>query len=293
MQGQYISMSISFTVLFVSHTFLHPFQNYFLHWRGVRSATLHALSAMGFHLDGKSRDVDIANLSGSVGGAVGGILTVVGLALIPFTFGASIALTATGIGLGVAGGVTSGGAVITDITVNCKSRKDFDNLIAIDCEATAQMQSRLSALQDVAARFTTWTSNIPGCAVPDEVMHFLRIAKALVGVGLGINSGIKNVVMASKIVGAAVESATEGVSLGKTGGVGAKAASAGVRTVSGAAVGLAAVGLAVDVAMIGYLSHRIHTGSKSSRAAEIRRISRTLQQELDTLQDISNALMAQ
>ena len=271
------------------------------------------------NLEGKSRVVDIANLSGSVGGAVGGTLTVAGLALIPFTFGASVALTVSGLGLSVVGAVTSGGALITNITVDVNSRKDFDNLIAIDCSATARMQDRLRELQDVAAQFTTWTSRSPGFVVTDKVMHTLRATKSLVGCGRGINSGIKNVCMASKVAcaatesakegvrlsktgvagakaastfaGAAVESATEGVTLCKTGDIGAKLASAGVKTVSKATMGLAAVGVAADIAMIAYFSHRIYTGSKSSRAAEIRRIRRLLKGELSTLQDVHNTLV--
>ncbi|KAL0146539.1 hypothetical protein M9458_058170 [Cirrhinus mrigala] len=45
-------------------------------------------------------------LSGSVIGAAGGITTVVGAILAPFTFGASLTVTGVGVGVGVAGGVT-------------------------------------------------------------------------------------------------------------------------------------------------------------------------------------------
>ena len=48
----------------------------------------------------------ISNMVGYSTGAVSGILTIVGLALAPVTAGASVALLATGIGLGAAAAVT-------------------------------------------------------------------------------------------------------------------------------------------------------------------------------------------
>ncbi|XP_067298711.1 uncharacterized protein [Pseudorasbora parva] len=62
------------------------------------------------------------SLSGAVIGTAGGITAVVGAILAPFTFGASLIVTAVGIGVGVAGGVTGAASNITN-TVKQKSFK--------------------------------------------------------------------------------------------------------------------------------------------------------------------------
>ena len=57
-----------------------------------------------------------------VGGAAisiaGGVLTVIGLGLIPVTFGGSLALSATGSVIGIAGGVTILSATLSKKTVS-------------------------------------------------------------------------------------------------------------------------------------------------------------------------------
>ena len=59
-----------------------------------------------------SKGTKIAGITGGATSAVGGIAAVAGVVLSPFTFGASLALTAIGVGVATAGGVTGASAAI-------------------------------------------------------------------------------------------------------------------------------------------------------------------------------------
>ncbi|XP_067303714.1 uncharacterized protein [Pseudorasbora parva] len=68
-------------------------------------------------------DATAASLSGAVIGTAGGIAAVAGLCLAPFTLGASLIVTGIGVGVGVAGGVTTAASNITN-TVKQNSFKE-------------------------------------------------------------------------------------------------------------------------------------------------------------------------
>uniref|UniRef100_A0AAQ6ITX5 Uncharacterized protein n=1 Tax=Anabas testudineus TaxID=64144 RepID=A0AAQ6ITX5_ANATE len=74
-------------------------------------------------LDRMNKGAKISSVAGSSVGAVGGVLSIVGLALIPFTAGVSLGLTMTGMGLGVTSGVNSIVTTATEIGVNRKHQK--------------------------------------------------------------------------------------------------------------------------------------------------------------------------
>ncbi len=59
----------------------------------------------------------IANITGGTTTAVGGAAVITGLALIPVTFGVSIIISAIGLGIATAGGITAASASISD-TIN-------------------------------------------------------------------------------------------------------------------------------------------------------------------------------
>ncbi|XP_059361769.1 apolipoprotein L6-like [Carassius carassius] len=76
----------------------------------------------------------IANITGGTTTAVGGVAAIVGLALIPVTFGASIIITAIGVGVATAGGITAASASLSDTINNMHDRKKIE-LIIMDYEA--------------------------------------------------------------------------------------------------------------------------------------------------------------
>ncbi|KAL7395286.1 hypothetical protein ABVT39_013780 [Epinephelus coioides] len=71
----------------------------------------------------------IGSLTGGVIGAVGGITSVVGLILAPFTLGASLIVTGVGIGVGAAGGVAAGASSITKMVNQTSDRKAVRSII--------------------------------------------------------------------------------------------------------------------------------------------------------------------
>lgn len=65
----------------------------------------------------------IAGITGGTTTAVGGVTAIAGLALAPFTLGASLLVTAVGVGVAAAGGITSASAAISDNVNNMQDRK--------------------------------------------------------------------------------------------------------------------------------------------------------------------------
>ncbi|XP_058639010.1 uncharacterized protein si:cabz01007807.1 isoform X2 [Onychostoma macrolepis] len=76
----------------------------------------------------------IANITGGTTSAVGGAAAIAGLALVPVTFGVSIIISAIGLGVATAGGITAASASISDTINNMHDRKKIE-LIIMDYEA--------------------------------------------------------------------------------------------------------------------------------------------------------------
>lgn len=70
-----------------------------------------------------------AAVGGGVASVCGSVATITGLILAPFTFGASIIVTAVGIGVATAGSITSATANITDTVHSNMDRKKLEKMI--------------------------------------------------------------------------------------------------------------------------------------------------------------------
>ncbi|XP_074511976.1 uncharacterized protein LOC141780585 [Sebastes fasciatus] len=84
---------------------------------------LEDLEENAVQLDRMNKGAKISSVAGSSVGAAGGVLSIVGLALIPVTAGASLVLTMTGLGLGITSRVNSLVTTATEVVVNRKHLK--------------------------------------------------------------------------------------------------------------------------------------------------------------------------
>ncbi|XP_033945981.2 uncharacterized protein [Pseudochaenichthys georgianus] len=95
--------------------------------------SLKDLEEHAVQLDQMNKGAKISSVAGSSVGAVGGVLSIVGLALIPVTAGVSLALTMTGVGMGITSGVNSAVTTATEIGVNHtyqrKAKEVFESLM--------------------------------------------------------------------------------------------------------------------------------------------------------------------
>ncbi|KAM3591031.1 uncharacterized protein V6R79_020876 [Siganus canaliculatus] len=90
-------------------------------WQAI--ITLHAIAddISNFHHKAK-----IAGITGGTTTAVGGVTAIAGLALAPITLGASLVITAVGVGVATAGGIASASAAISDNVNNMHDRKKVE-----------------------------------------------------------------------------------------------------------------------------------------------------------------------
>ncbi|XP_065821031.1 uncharacterized protein [Labrus bergylta] len=124
--------------------------------------SLDGLEEIAVQLDSMNKGAKISSVVGSSVGAVGGVLSIIGLALIPVTAGLSLGLTMTGIGLSVTSGVNGVVTTATELGVNSTKQKkatevfegfmkDFQSLQDCLKKVSDQTNARMEASQiDVA-----------------------------------------------------------------------------------------------------------------------------------------------
>ncbi|XP_036944984.1 uncharacterized protein apol isoform X2 [Acanthopagrus latus] len=110
---------------------------------------LQDMEEIAVQLDRMNKGARISSVAGSSVGAVGGVLSIVGLALIPFTAGVSLGLTLTGVGLGITSGVNSAVTTATEIGVNRTQQKKASEVFQSFME---DVQSLQDCLEEVSQR---------------------------------------------------------------------------------------------------------------------------------------------
>ncbi|XP_047006776.2 uncharacterized protein LOC128628831 isoform X1 [Ictalurus punctatus] len=107
------------------------------------------LEKAAVELDKMKKGSNISTVAGSSVGIAGGVLSIVGLALAPVTAGVSLALTLTGVGLGVTSGVNSLVTVFTEIAVNSHHGKNADNIFIRFMEDVQKIQGYMGEVARV------------------------------------------------------------------------------------------------------------------------------------------------
>ena len=158
-------------------------------WRPVRCETIKLLEQHRDEVLKIVRDSRIAKIVGaSTSLAIGGTLTLAGLALIPLTFGASVGLTLAGAAVAVAGTVTSAGAsLVSSIMSNSRVKKAHEH-IRLDQQISEHVNLRGNGYNQ-ALKSAGIAIDLTHTAVGVGGQHSVGIAK---GVAAGVEAGIES-----------------------------------------------------------------------------------------------------
>ncbi|XP_062300552.1 uncharacterized protein apold1b isoform X1 [Scomber scombrus] len=215
-----------------------------------------------------------ASVGGGLASVAGSITTITGLILAPFTAGTSLIVTAVGIGVATAGGLTSASANITDTVHSKTDRKKVEAMIQDYQDAMKDIKECLEFLQEGMETLQEWdfekyTESISKKHLNQNVKHVMkeggRAGKALV-----INT----------------ESLINTVQVLSVAGTAAKAAQV-MSITTGVMSGLF---LALDVFFLAKDSMELKKGAKTEFAAKIREVCKELQDGLLELNSIKEQL---
>ncbi|XP_061152229.1 dentin sialophosphoprotein-like isoform X5 [Syngnathus typhle] len=105
------------------------------------------LNDMADGLDKFNKNTKIAQITGGSTSAIGGVATIAGLALAPVTFGTSLIVTAVGLGVATAGGLTSAGASISNQVNNSMDRRKVEKIVQDYQEKMADLNKCLKFIK--------------------------------------------------------------------------------------------------------------------------------------------------
>ncbi|XP_029971357.1 apolipoprotein L1 isoform X2 [Salarias fasciatus] len=105
------------------------------------------LNAIADGLDKFNKNTKIAQITGGSTSAIGGVATITGLALAPVTMGTSLIVTAVGLGIATAGGLTSAGAGISNQVNNSMDRKKVEKIVEDYQEKIADLNKCLKFIK--------------------------------------------------------------------------------------------------------------------------------------------------
>ncbi|XP_051943969.1 uncharacterized protein LOC127616435 isoform X1 [Hippocampus zosterae] len=215
-----------------------------------------------------------AAVGGGVASVAGSLTTITGLILAPFTFGASIIVTAVGIGVATAGSITSATANITDAVHSNMDRKKVEKMIQDYQEQIKDIRECMNFVQEGIDTLQEW----------DFEKYSQSAAKK------ALNHNIKHVVKEGGRAGKALMINTDKlISTVQVLGAGAGAAKA-AQAISVTTGVMSALFLALDVFFLAKDSHELRKGAKTKFASKIRDVCKELQDGLLELNKVKTQL---
>uniref|UniRef100_A0A3Q3EKG5 Apolipoprotein L n=1 Tax=Labrus bergylta TaxID=56723 RepID=A0A3Q3EKG5_9LABR len=143
--------------------------------------SLDGLEEIAVQLDSMNKGAKISSVVGSSVGAVGGVLSIIGLALIPVTAGVSLALTMSGIGLSVTSGVNGLVTMATELGVNTTQRNKA-------AEVFKGFMKDLQSLQDCLKKVSDQTVARMEASQVDVVLGMSKVLIKGVVIARGVDA---------------------------------------------------------------------------------------------------------
>ncbi|CAJ1076396.1 uncharacterized protein LOC121503640 [Xyrichtys novacula] len=276
-------------------SFLDEFNNR----RSQMLQCLDELEESAVQLDRMNKGAKISSVVGSSVGAVGGVLSIIGLALIPVTAGVSLGLTMTGVGLSITSGVNSAVTTATEIGVNSTQQKRAG-------EVFQRFMEDMQSLQDCLDKASSQTvTNLEACPLGAAVAVGKVVGNAG-AVARGIDSlvdaasAVKLLKSEEVIVSAGKVVAQEGKALRNVPRVAADIPDIGQAAVKGplalsksaraGLIGLNAFFLGMDVFFICKDSISLSKGSETEVSQFIRARATLWRSEIDAWGNICDSL---
>ncbi|XP_070264063.1 apolipoprotein L3-like [Myotis yumanensis] len=233
------------------------------------------LYALADEVDKVHRDCTISKVAASSAGAVSGILTIAGLALAPVTAGATLVLSATGLGLGAAAAVTGVTASIVEASKNASAKAEASRLLSTGSDTEKMVEEVLRCSTPKIA------SLAPKCFQSLQVIvknaRAFKLAKA----------NPRLAAKATRFLRTGTVSVRSGKQVQKAFGGTALAMSKEARVFGAATAGLF---LLMDVIQLVKESVHLHEGAKAQSAEELRQQAQELERKLEELTRIHTSL---
>uniref|UniRef100_A0A669F2I1 Apolipoprotein L n=1 Tax=Oreochromis niloticus TaxID=8128 RepID=A0A669F2I1_ORENI len=257
---------------------------------------LEDLEQCAVQLDRMNKGAKISSITGSSVGAVGGVLSIVGLALSPVTAGASLGLLLGGTAMGILSGTNSAVTTFTEIGVNHKQRNKANDVLQKFME---DVQSIHDCLGEV---INQPTADKEVSFYKDMCIGFKQVGS----VGLSIRSLVKDasdvkliksknliagsgkmVAQESKALSNASKMASEIPEVGQAAFKGSLALS---KTARAGAIALNALFLGMDIYSICQDSISLAKANKTEISQFIRARASLLKSEMNSWENICNSL---
>lgn len=235
------------------------------------------LQALADRVDKVHRDCTISKVVAGSTSTVSGVLTLLGLALVPVTAGTGLVLLATGMGLGAAAAVTSVSTGIVDYTNESSAKTRASHLVSTSmvkvkmvAEAVVHSGPRVYELSENCCR-------VLRCL--QQSIYAIKLAKA----NPALATSAKRLLTMGSISaqsGKQVKNAFRGTAL---------AMSRRAWLMNAATTGMTLVG---DVIGLVKESKRLHQGAKAQSAEELRQQAQELEEKLGVLTQIHESLQS-
>nr|XP_033944686.1 uncharacterized protein LOC117450815 isoform X1 [Pseudochaenichthys georgianus] len=256
--------------------------------------SLKDLEEHAVQLDRMNKGAKISSVAGSSVGAVGGVLSIIGLALIPVTAGVSLALTLTGVGMGITSGVNSAVTTATEIGVNHtyqkKAREVFESFMEdVQClqecleEVTKREQTHIDVVLGVGKVLAK--VGVTGKGI-DALVDAASAFKLLKSEELALSAG-KVALQEGKALRSVPRVASDIPDIGQAAVKGPLALSKSARA---GLIGLNALFLGMDIFFICKDSISLANGSETEVSQFIRARAALWRSEVDSWQKIHDLL---
>lgn len=275
---------------------MQAFQRAYPSWEKERRECIKEIKKLANDIDFHHRNIEIARLPTGAVSIVGGVLTILGVALTPVTFGASLALTISGAVIGTGATVTGITTTATDIGIQAtrlKKAKDCAEKHKLSTDKILKLAEELfnnCGEVEALSSLTDCAVQLAGELTRASIMGIKNVAVIGKAIAHTIPKASKSLHLLRGAKAAADASSMRTVGVARAGSATKVVATTAGKVFTGVGVAFSAVGIVFDLVSVGISINGLAKGSKTSAATKLREQATNLQKELEILKEVYNGL---